>query len=114
MTPLMLDVHVPRSITEQLRRRGIDVITASEDGSAELEDVDLLERAKLPGRVLSTQDIRFKALAEEWQRIDRPFLGLVFGHHLHGTIGQFVRDLDLIANATGPADWSSTIEHIPF
>ena len=42
-----------------------------------------------------------------------PFSGLIFGHQLHGTIGQFARDLDEIANATERADWSSTIEHIP-
>jgi hypothetical protein len=64
--------------------------------------------------VLFTQDIRFKALAEEWQRTGHEFLGLIFGHQLHGTIGQFIRDLDLIANATDSTDWSSTIEHIPY
>jgi hypothetical protein len=51
----------------------------------------------LLGRILFTQDIRLKALAERWQRDGRPFLGLVFGHQLHGTTGQFVRDLELIA-----------------
>ena len=110
----MMDVHVPRPITDQLRRRGIDALTAFEDGSAELEDGELLERACALGRVLFTQDIRFKALAEEWQRTSHPFLGLIFGHQLHGTIGQFVRDLDLIANATEYTEWSSTIEQIPF
>ncbi len=109
-----MDVHVPRSITDQLLRRGLDVITAFEDGSAELEDAELLDRATGLGRVLFTQDIRFKALAEEWQRTGHEFLGLIFGHQLHGTIGQFVRDLDLIANATEPTDWSSSIEHIPY
>jgi len=31
-----MDVHVPRAITSALRLRGIDVLTAQEDGSAEL------------------------------------------------------------------------------
>jgi hypothetical protein len=110
----MMDVHVPRSISDQLRRRGVDLITASEDGSAELPDEELLERAASLGRILFTQDIRFKALAEQWQREGRRFLGLIFGHQLHGTIGQFVRDLELIAKATEPGDWSGTVEHIPF
>jgi hypothetical protein len=60
----MMDVHVPRSISDQLRRRGVDLITAFEDGSAELSDEELFERAGLLGRILFTQDIRFKALAE--------------------------------------------------
>jgi hypothetical protein len=37
-----MDVHVPQSITDQLRRRGVDVLTAIEDDSAELLDQRLL------------------------------------------------------------------------
>jgi hypothetical protein len=113
MTPLYLDVHVPAAIADQLRRRGVDVLTAQNDGAAELDDVDLLDRSTALGRVLFTQDIRFKALAEEWQRTGRNFGGLVFGHQLHGSIGQYVRDLELIAKATTPADWTGQIEQLP-
>lgn len=105
MTPLYLDVHVPSAITSQLRRLGVDVITAHEDDSAELPDHELLARSTALGRLLFTQDIRFKVLAEEWQRTGRPFAGLVFGHQLHGSIGQYVRDLELIAKASSPEDW---------
>ncbi len=38
-----MDVHLPQSITDQLRRRGVDVLTAIEDNSAELTDEALLE-----------------------------------------------------------------------
>jgi hypothetical protein len=44
-----MDVHVPQSITDQLRRRGVDVLTAIEDDSAELADEALLERASTLG-----------------------------------------------------------------
>jgi len=30
----------------------------------------------------------------------KPFSGLIFGHQLGGTIGQFVEDLELIAKAS--------------
>jgi hypothetical protein len=40
-----MDVHVPRAITEQLRRRNIDVLTAVEDAAEELPDDQLLGRA---------------------------------------------------------------------
>jgi hypothetical protein len=40
-----MDVHVPRAVTTALRLRGIDVLTAQEDGSAELDDGPLLKRA---------------------------------------------------------------------
>lgn len=78
--PLYTDVHVPRSITDQLRRRGIDVLTAAEDAASESSDEQLLERAR----------------------------------QLHGTIGQFVRDLELIALSCEPQDCLNTIHHIPF
>ena len=113
MTPLYFDVHVPAAITAQLRARNVDVLTAQDDGTAELEDPDLLTRSTAVGRVLFTQDIRFKARAEDWQRAGRSFAGLVFGHQLHGSIGQYVRDLELIAKATDPADWIGQIEHLP-
>jgi hypothetical protein len=111
---LYMDVHVPLAITEQLRRRGIDVLTAREDGSTTLDDDVLLERALQLGRVLFTQDIRFKAMAEDWQRRGKPFAGLVFGHQLGGTIGQFVRDLELLSQASEPEDWLNAIEYLPF
>jgi hypothetical protein len=65
------------------------------------------------GRLLFTQDIRFAARAEQWQREGRPFAGLFFGHPLRGTIGQFVRDLELIAKASEPADWLNVVERLP-
>jgi len=64
---LMLDAHVPRAVADQLRCRGVDVVTAIEDGSDELGDDEPLERATSLNRVLFTQDIRFKAMAEGWR-----------------------------------------------
>jgi len=113
MIPLFLDVHVPAAIAFQLRSRGVDVVTAQEEGSSLLCDFDLLVRCATLGRLLFTQDIRFKALAEAWQREGRPFAGLVFGHQLHGSIGQYVRDLELIAKATEPSDWAGQVEQLP-
>jgi Domain of unknown function (DUF5615) len=114
MIAYYMDVHVPRAITDQLHRRGVDVVTAIEDACAELPDDQLLERAFNLGRVLFTQDIRFKALAEEWQRLGRPFGGLLFGHQLGGTIGQFVKDLQLIVEASEAEEWHNVVEYLPF
>jgi hypothetical protein len=44
MLQLYMDVYVKAVITAGLRRRGIDVVTAQEDGGAHLEDVALLDR----------------------------------------------------------------------
>jgi Domain of unknown function (DUF5615) len=72
-----MDVHVPLAIAEQLRRRGVDVLTAIEDSFDTKEDDELLERAGHLRRVTFTQDIRFRALAEDWQRQGRSFAGLL-------------------------------------
>jgi hypothetical protein len=90
---LYMDVHIPQAITDQLRRRGVDVLTAFEDERQELPDDQLLLRVTQLNRVLFTQDIRFRVLAETWQVEGKQFSGLIFGHQLGGTIGQFVRDL---------------------
>jgi len=111
---LYMDVHVPRAITEQLRLRAVDVLTAIDDGSAELKDDQLLDRARIFERVLFTQDIRFKALAEDWQRQRRAFSGLIFGHQLQGTIGQYVKDLELIAKASDLPEWQNVVEYLPY
>jgi hypothetical protein len=110
---LYMDVHVPWPITDQLRRRGIDVLTAIEDFAEQLPDDELLLRAGELGRIMFTQDIRFKTLAEQWQRQNRAFAGLLFGHQLHGTIGQYVRDLELVAKASEPGEWQNIVGYLP-
>jgi hypothetical protein len=51
-----MDVHVKAAITAGLRQRGIDVLTAQEDGANRLDDDRLLERATALQRVLFSQD----------------------------------------------------------
>ncbi len=65
---LYMNVHIPMPITRQLRLRGVDVATAVEEGTNRMPDDELLQVATDSGRVLFTHDIRFKALAERWQR----------------------------------------------
>jgi hypothetical protein len=47
-----MDHHVHQAITDGLRSRGADVLTAYEDGAHELHDPELLDRATEFGRVL--------------------------------------------------------------
>ena len=77
-------------------------------------DEELLEHTTKLGRIIFTQDIRFKAMAEEWQREGKPFSGLLFGNQLGVTIGTYVKDLELIAKATEPAEWRNVIQHLPY
>jgi hypothetical protein len=49
---LYMDQHIPRAITTGLRQRGLDMLTAHEDGADQFPDDLLLERATALGRVL--------------------------------------------------------------
>lgn len=110
---LFMDVHVPGPITRQLRLRGVNVLTAQEDGHGEAADDLLLARARELNRILFTQDTLFRVLAEQWQREGRPFAGVLFGSQLAATIGQFVEDLELIAKASDAGDWTNVIQFLP-
>ena len=46
------DVHILLAITNGLRLRGIDILTAQEDGSDQLPDDKLLKRAAQINRML--------------------------------------------------------------
>ena len=63
---LYMDHHVPRTIIEGLRQRGIDVMTAYEDDAATLDEDALLERARQTERVLFSQDRDLLVIASHW------------------------------------------------
>lgn len=109
-----MDVHIPRAITNGLRRRGVEVITAQEDGSAELDDPPLLDRASELNRPLYTQDDDLLAEAHRRQKAGESFAGVIYSHQLRSPIGKCVDDLELIAKSFDPDDLKSRVEFIPF
>src|SRR5438552_347200 len=101
---LYMDHHVPSAITAGLRRRGVDVLTADEDGSAKLEDDPLLDRVTSLGRALFSQDEDLLAIAHRRQRTGQEFAGVLYAHQLVITIGQAVHDLELATKVLDPDD----------
>jgi hypothetical protein len=85
-----------------LRLRVVNIAAATEDGHERKTDEELLGISTASGRVLVTQDIRFRVLAEDWQRAGRTFAGLVFAHQRKVSFGEMVGDLELIAKAANP------------
>lgn len=73
---LYMDHQVPIAITNGLRLRGIDVLTAYEDGAHELADPDLLDRAGAYRRVLFTRDDDFLVEASPDCKTGFPFMTL--------------------------------------
>ena len=110
---LYMDHHVQRAITSALRLRGVDVLTAAEDGAATLPDPALLDRAAALGRVLFSQDEDLLVEATRRQVEGIPFSGMIYGHQLRVTIGIGVRDLELIANVADPADMQNQVLFLP-
>jgi hypothetical protein len=113
MLQLYIDVHVKAAITAGLRRRGIDVMTAQEDGSTRLEDTELLDRATGLQRLLFSQDDDLLAIARARQTRGVFFAGLIYGHQLAATVGKYVLDLEVICQVLNPEDMANRIEYLP-
>jgi len=108
-----VDHHVPRAITLGLRLRGVDVLTAYEDGASELEDAAVLDRASELARVLFTRDDDLLAEDAKRQREGIPFYGIVYAHQLRVSIGRCVQDLELMAKAGEPAELLNGVIFLP-
>jgi hypothetical protein len=108
-----MDVHVHRAITDGLRLRGVDVLTAQSDGSATLSDTELLNRATTLGRVLFSQDFDLLREAARRQQSNEPFAGVVYAHQRDVSIGQCVRDLEVVAKVAEPQDLADRVQYLP-
>jgi len=111
---LYMDVHVPAAVTRGLLLRNVDVLTAQLDGTTDLEDSALLDRATELGRVLFSQD-------EDCSRRQRSVSGAgsIFGgvhftaHQLSITIGRAINDVEVLAQAGSSEDFANRVEYLP-
>jgi predicted nuclease of predicted toxin-antitoxin system len=108
-----MDHHVRAAVTKGLRRRGIDVRTAFEDGHADAPDEELLTRAMELGRIVFTQDDDFLAIADDWQRVGRRFAGVIYAHQLRATVGQIVADIQLILETSTADELRDSVLFLP-
>jgi predicted nuclease of predicted toxin-antitoxin system len=109
-----MDEHVPRSISVGLRLRGVDIITAYEDGASGMSDQDLLDRACELNRVIFTQDDDFLVEAARRQKEGIPFRGVIYAHQLRISIRECVDSLEMIAKIGEPEDMSDAVQFLPF
>jgi hypothetical protein len=110
---LFMDVHVQRAIAIGLRYKGVNVWTAQEDGSDQLPDPELLQRATDLGRILFSMDRDLLVEACHRQRASIFFSGLVYCHQLRLTVGQIIADLELIAKIFDSADMENQVQYLP-
>ncbi len=111
--PIYMDVHIPLVVTQGLRRKGIDVLTSQEDGTAELDDEALLDRAAMLGRLLFTQDQDFLGIASERQATGSPFLGILFANQHGASLGRLIDDIELVASCGEWEEFSNRVTYLP-
>lgn len=104
-----MDENVHRAITSGLRLRGIDVLTVQVDGRRRLRDPKVLDRATELGRVLFSQDDDLLVQARRRQAKGIVFSGVAYAHQLEATIGECMRDLELIAQAASPEEVANQV-----
>ncbi len=101
---LYMDVQVPLAIARGLRRRGVDVLTAQDDGATRMPDPALLDRATALDRLLFSMDIDLVAEAVRRQRSCDPFATVIFAQQLDTSIGRCIADLESLCQAAAPED----------
>ena len=63
LPPLVVDVNIAPTVIQFLRERGVDVVSAREEGWSRYEDRDILREAHEMGRFVLTHDSDFSELA---------------------------------------------------
>lgn len=101
-----MDEHVAKSVTEGLRRRGVNVVTVQELGLQAAEDQQHLQRATQEDRVVVTQDTDFLRL----HAAGVSHGGIVYAPQ-QTPVPQMLRDLMLIHDVLTAEDM---IQHVEF
>ncbi len=109
----LMDHCVPAAITEGLRLRQVEILTAYEDDSHRLDDPELLDRATELGRPLFSMDTDLLQEAVRRQRAGIDFAGVVYAHQRRCSIGRCIEDLELIAKTMDPEELRGIVEYLP-
>ncbi len=95
-----------------MRLRGVDVVTAQEDGTRRYPDDQLLDRAGARGRVLFSRDEDLLREAKARQTSGRAFAGVIYAHQLRVTIGRCIEDLEMIAKVCETEDFRDRVARL--
>lgn len=113
MIALYMDENVEGQIVRGLRARGIDLITAEEDGYGGTPDPIVFDRANALGRVVFSRDQDF--LREARWRLERgeTFVGVIYAHKRKVAFGRCIEDLEYMALAGIPEDFANRVRYLP-
>jgi predicted nuclease of predicted toxin-antitoxin system len=113
MLAFYMDHQVRGQITRGLRQRGIDLITAFENGRSELDDDALIDRATALGRIFVSQDQDVLRIGRRRQRAGENFIGIAFIELEHIDIGKVVEYLELVAHVMPADEMRNHVEYVP-
>lgn len=102
-----MDQHVPQAVTDGLRRRGIDVVTAQDMGMERATDAEHLAFALRQGRVIFTQDADFLRL----HAAGVAHSGIAYAPQ-QTPVGTLVRGLMLLYELLDAADMMQQLEFL--
>lgn len=108
-----MDHHVPAAISQSLRTRGIDCVTAWEYHHHDRGDEALLQRATSLGRILFTSDDDFLRITAAWLRDGIDFAGLVCQKQQLLKTSQVAEDLELLAQLMDREEMRNRVEYLP-
>ena len=108
-----MDENVSRLITEGLRRRGVDVLTVQEDGLSGESDPIVFARAVELGYIIFSQDRDFLIEAKRRQIEGYNFPGVIYCRQSRISIGDCIRDLEIIAKVGTLEEFANRVTFLP-
>lgn len=108
------DNHLPTAVVRQLRRRGVDVVTAHDWGQSRTPDPAVLRRAAADGRVVVSGDDDCKVLAADFQTRGETFAGIAFCEQRKylGRPGALLHDLLILHGVLTADDMRDRLEYL--
>lgn len=113
MIGFYMDENVDGKITRGLRQRGVDVLTAQEDGFGATPDPQVMDRAAALKRVLVSQDTDMLIIAAQRQENGTPFSGVVFAEQASVPVRRCIEDLELIATCEELEEYTNRVQYLP-
>ncbi len=108
-----MDENVHRGITNGLKMRGVEVLTVQEDKRIGFSDILILDRANELKRILFSQDDDFLVEAKRRQLGNIDFIGIIYAHKLRISVGDCIRDLEIIAKVASWEELANRVQYLP-
>ncbi len=112
MIALYSDESVDRRVVQGLRRRGVDVLTADDEGMLGASDEDQMRHAVESSRVLLTSDVDHLVLAHHWSEKGKPHGGIVFLHQRALSVGRAIFGIDAMLRAVPDEAFANTVRFV--